>query len=455
MLRKILLASLLAFTLAACGQSIDSDEGEASAEEGSEEIGAQAVENDQPELDETSDDNKEKESDENSNDNSNEETKTNDNERSNTNNLPELKAHFIDVGQADATLFQYTDEGKTYNVLYDTGDWNKNDVVQYLTAHDITTLDLVIVSHPHADHIGQMADIVEKFTVEEVWFSGNTASSKTFQRAAEAVLASDATYYEPRAGDIFDVGSLTLEVLHPSRLTGGLNEDSISIRFSYGDVAFLLTGDAYKQNELEMMKRASTVKSQILQLGHHGSKTSSDPAFIKAVNPSVAIYSASANNSYGHPSPEVVSLIQDEGIDLYGTDVHGTIIVTTDGSTYNVLTKKDGTISPKSTGSSNKSSKKGNGGKGSSNKKSEEKSNKGNSSSSSSKSEAPAGNCVDINSASVDEVQKIIHIGPARAEDLVELRPFQSVDDLTRISGIGPARIKDIKEQGVACVGGG
>src|SRR5690625_6619587 len=86
-----------------------------------------------------------------------------------------------------------------------------------------------------------------------------------------------------------------------------------------------------------MMSRE--VEADFLQLGHHGSNTSSDPAFIEAVDPAVAIYSASHNNSYGHPSPDVVSLIQNSGITLYGTDIHGTVLVTTDGVDYDVQTE--------------------------------------------------------------------------------------------------------------------
>lgn len=354
--------------------------------------------------------------------------------------LSDLKVHFIDVGQADATLFQFKNRDREYNLLFDAGDWNRRDVVNYLQSQGITTLDVVIISHPHADHIGQLEHIMNQFTVHEVWMSGNTASSQTFQRALEAVLASDANYEEPRAGDIYDIGPLTLEVLHPAHLSGDLNQDSISIRFVYGNVAFLLTGDAYKQNERAMMERASTIQANVLQLGHHGSNTSTDQQFLEAVNPDIAIYSAGSNNSYGHPHAEVVSLIQNKDIDLYGTDVHGTIIVTTDGKSLNVQTNKDGTISPEKTASNST--------KGSSRKNQQKQP------SPSKQKNISSETCVDINKASLEELQKIIHIGEVRAQELIELRPFQSVDDLTRIKGIGEARIKDIKEQGIACVGG-
>ena len=141
----------------------------------------------------------------------------NENELERTNDpLDELKVHYIDVGQADATLFQFTYDDKPFTILYDAGDWNKNDVVHYLTTQDITFIDLIIISHPHADHTGQLAEIINTFGAGEVWLSGNTSTSQTFQQGLEAVLASDADYYEPRAGDEFDIGPLKIDVLHPS-----------------------------------------------------------------------------------------------------------------------------------------------------------------------------------------------------------------------------------------------
>lgn len=349
--------------------------------------------------------------------------------------LSDLKVHYIDVGQADATLFQYKENGKAYTILYDAGDWNKNDLIDYLAGQTIDKIDLIIISHPHADHIGQLEKVMHTYEVEEVWMSGNTSSSGTFQAALEAVLESGASYHEPRAGESFDVGTMGIEILHPSSLTGKLNEDSISARFTYGDLSFVFTGDAYKNEERQMMNRSAGVAATFLQLGHHGSDTSSDPAFIKAVDPDVAIYSASSNNSYGHPNASVVSTIQDAGITLYGTDVHGTIIVTTDGKKYDIKTKQDGRVTAKE--EKKQAPKK--------------KTEKAKPKKEPEQEKQPSSNCIDINSASEEELQRIIHIGPERAKDLIELRPFNRVDDLTRISGIGPARIDDIKNQGKAC----
>ncbi|MFC4023529.1 MBL fold metallo-hydrolase [Oceanobacillus longus] len=351
--------------------------------------------------------------------------------------LSDLMVHYIDVGQADATLFQYSDEAEDYTILFDTGDWRGSEVVNYLQSHNVSSIDLVVVSHPDADHIGQLDKVVNTFDVGEVWLSGNESSSQTFQRGMEAVINSGADFHEPRTGEEFEIGPLEIDVLYPSSISGKTNEESISLLFTYGSTKFLFTGDAGRSDELKMMNSGIDIQADILQLGHHGSNTSSDPAFIDAVNPSVAIYSAGSNNSYGHPSTEVVSLIQNTGIELYGTDVHGTIVVTTDGENYQIATNKDGTVSPENTDSTTPV---------------ESEAEEEPDADADSSSDAPAdSSCININNASVDEVQGIIHIGPARAQDLIDLRPYHSVDDLGRISGIGPARIADIKSEGLAC----
>jgi beta-lactamase superfamily II metal-dependent hydrolase len=426
--------TLLLVLLVACGQHIDQSE---SIETNKEHAAAHKT------SEPASDSNikmEEEQQEEMPNDRKQDEDKS-DQKTSKTSSLSNLKVHYIDAGQADATLFQFADQDGSYTILYDTGDWNKNDVVNYLQEQDITTIDLIVVSHPHADHIGQMAEIVHTYDVGEVWMSGNEASSQTFQRAIEAVLESDADYNEPKAGEVFDIGPMKIDVLHPESLTGKLNEDSLSLLFTYGDMKFIFTGDAGKHEEAQMIDHAVDIHATILQLGHHGSNTSSSPAFIEAVQPEVAIYSAGMDNSYGHPHPDVVSRIQNAGIDLYGTAVHGTIMVTTDGQTYDITTNKDGTHSPKSTGPANSPAPK---------KDTESKDTK----ESPSEEKQVNHHCIDINTASLEEVQEIIHIGPERAHDLINLRPYHSIDDLDKIKGIGPARLDDIKAQNSACVGG-
>ncbi|SEN54821.1 Metal-dependent hydrolase, beta-lactamase superfamily II [Mesobacillus persicus] len=350
-----------------------------------------------------------------------------------SNDLPELKVHYINVGQADSTLLQFPYEGDDFTILIDAGNWNRNDVVNYLASHKISEIDLAIGTHPDADHIGQLDKVLNTFDVGEVWLSGNTSNSQTFQRLLQAIDAKGVDYYEPRMGEEFEIGPLKMDVLYPRTISEQDNDESISLKITYGDVRFIFTGDASTDDELKMLQSGFNVEADILQLGHHGSSTSTHPRFLSAVHPDVAIYSAGVDNSYGHPHDEVVERVRGSDAQLYGTNVHGTIIVTTDGKDYNLLTKKDGTITPSSNSPNNDDSTNHN---------------------SNSEPNTSKTSCININEATFEQLQEITHIGPARAQELINLRPFESIDDLSRINGIGPSRIEDIKSQGLPCLGG-
>ncbi|WP_235848951.1 MULTISPECIES: MBL fold metallo-hydrolase [Bacillaceae] len=340
-----------------------------------------------------------------------------------------MEVHFIDVGQGDATLFL----GPDFTILVDAGRHERNDVVPYLKNHGVSNIDLLIGTHPHADHIGQMDKVIENFDVAEVWMSGDEHTSQTFERVLDAILASEAEYYEPRAGETFHFNSALVEVLHPEMLTGDLNDGSVSLRFVYGDVKFILTGDV-EHSERDIINRGYDLEADFFQLGHHGSSTSNTQAFLDAIKPDVAIYSAGANNSYGHPHVEVVNRLKNMDILLYGTDIHGSIIVKTDGQSYTIHTERNGTIQADHNDNEQGESKQDN----------VEETRRSNNSS--------TVDCIDINNASLEQLTAITHIGDARAAELIELRPFQSINKLTRITGIGSGRLNDIKEEGLACV---
>lgn len=330
------------------------------------------------------------------------------NNLSNSSTDGNLKVHFIDVGQADATLFSYKNGDEAYSVLFDTGDWQGDEVVPYLQEQNIDHLDLAIISHPDADHIGQLSDVLDNIQVDEVWMSGNESTSQTYLDAMEAIFVQDSTYQEPRTGDEYTIGPLDIEVLYPETISGKSNEESISIRLGYNEVSFVLTGDAGKQEELEMIESTESLDSTVLHLGHHGSDTSSDADFVKELDPELAIYSAGEDNSYEHPSEEVIRLLNNEEIDWYGTDVNGTIIVETDGQEYAVHTEHPHDDSEQTA-------------------------------------------CVNINESTEEQLQEIVHIGASRAEQIVEERPFESLQDLDSIQGIGMSRITDIEVQGIVC----
>ncbi len=345
--------------------------------------------------------------------------------------LQEMQVHYIDVGQADATLLTFD----SYTILLDAGDWDSQDVIDYLHSQSISHIDIAIGTHPDADHIGQLDKVINQFEVGEVWMSGNTSSSDTYQRVMKAIDANQTDYEEPRMGDMFDIGDLQVEVLYPASISGETNQESLAFKMSYGDIDFLFTGDAESEQEQDMIGSGVDLDAEILQLGHHGSNTSTSKAFLEAVSPETAIYSAGADNQYGHPHQEVLERIRSFDADLYGTDAHGTIMVTTDGMSYQVTTHKNGAIKA---GQSDQ----------------QEQSEREKESEPAEAGHNGAGQCIDINSADSEQVQEIIHIGPERAQDVIDLRPFRSIDELTKINGIGPARLQDIKDQAMACIGG-
>lgn len=347
-----------------------------------------------------------------------------------------LEVHFIDAGQADATLFLFEDDGSPFSILYDAGDWTRTDVVDYLHNQELDGIDIMIASHPHADHIGQMAIIIDEFDVDEVWMSGEEHSSATYESVIDAVLSSDAVYEEPRTGDEFVIGDTELTILNPDHLTGDLHDSSLSIKLTYGQHSFVLTGDAELSAEERMIDSGIDLQADVLHLGHHGSRTSTSEAFLDAVSPSYAIISAGIDNSYGHPHEEVTDRILSRDIEIFATYEHGTIIMETDGEGLSISTDQSAEI----TGNQERSS--------------ENNSDSSSDSDETNANEAMVSDCIDINNANAGELKEIIHIGEARAEELISLRPFDSLESLTQINGISSGRLTDIKEENLACIGG-
>lgn len=348
--------------------------------------------------------------------------------------LKGLEVHYIDAGQADAALLTFTDNDDDYNILFDTGNWNSTDVVDYLTAHGTDSIDILIGSHPHADHIGQMDIILENMEVEEVWLSGDETESATFERVLDAVMTSDAAYEEPRAGESYQAGPLEIDIVNPDELTGDVHEGSISAKFTYGNTSFLFTGDAESHTEEEMISRGHNLESDVLKLGHHGSNTSTSSSFLQEVDPRFAIVSAGENNQYGHPHAEVIERVEDAGVDIYSTHVHGNIIVSSDGETLEVTSETSGNVEHQEDGDESGSN--------------ENTSTEQNSSNETGSSEG----CINVNSASKEELQQIYEVGPSRARDIKDMRPFNELEDLERVSGIGEVRLEEITSEGLACV---
>ncbi len=249
----------------------------------------------------------------------------------------ELKVHFIDVGQGDSILI---DLGET-EVLIDGGEKSPG-VVPYLEEYVDGPLEVMVATHPHADHIGGLIAVLDAFQVEQIWHNGDTSTSKTYAEFMSAVQSEGAQVHIGRRGDNINAGELTFTILNPTTLAGTTNNNSIVTSLSYGNVDFLFTGDAEQEAEAAMLLASDipVPEVEILKVGHHGSRTASSKDFLAATSPEVAVYMAGQDNSYGHPHQETLDALAQIGAKIYGTDVNGTIIATTDGEKYTIQTTK-------------------------------------------------------------------------------------------------------------------
>jgi len=245
-----------------------------------------------------------------------------------------LSVHFIDVGQGDSILIDLDET----EVLIDGGDRSPG-VVNYLSSYVDGELDVMVATHAHADHIGGLIDVLSEYEVKEIWLNGYTATSKTYEDFMSLVNAENAVVCQAECGKTVQAGSLTFNVLNPPKqLFSDANSNSIVLSLSYGEIDFLFTGDAEVEAEEKMLLQsyAPVPDVEILKVGHHGSSTASSPQFLNIVKPDVAIYMCGAGNTYGHPHEESIAALNGIGAETYGTDVNGTIIVSTDGKVYDI-----------------------------------------------------------------------------------------------------------------------
>lgn len=257
----------------------------------------------------------------------------------------DLVVHFIDVGQGDSILVQTPSQ----NILIDGGERTAGPiVVEYLRTQGIKGLDIVISTHPHSDHIGGLIDVLKTFPVKEVIDPAIVHATKTYEEFLTLIDRKNIIFTEGRAGMTRDLGDgITMSLLHPTSPSArNLNDASVVAKVNYDKVSFLFTGDAEAVSEKEMISRGTKLQSTVLKVGHHGSRTSTSPAFLNAVSPAVAVIMLGADNKYGHPHPETISKLTTAGVKIYRTDLHGTIVISTDGETITIQTENKSDLEP-------------------------------------------------------------------------------------------------------------
>ncbi len=244
----------------------------------------------------------------------------------------ELIVHFIDVGQGDSTFIELPN-GET--MLIDAGEREYGDsVVAYIFNQGYDTLDYVVATHPHTDHIGGMVDVLNAFPTKNFYMTSYVNPTQTFDDMLTAVENNGAAVHEVMAGTvILDEPELLVEVVAPKVLADDSNNNSVVIKLTYGENKFLFTGDAEKDEEDGIW---TNIKCDVLKVGHHGSDTSSTKNFLKKVEPTYAVISCGLYNSYGHPDEAVLKRLYDRNINVYRTDIQGTIVFRSDGKDITV-----------------------------------------------------------------------------------------------------------------------
>ena len=246
-----------------------------------------------------------------------------------------LIVHFLDVGQGDS-IFIELPNGKT--MLVDAGEnYHGQGIIDYVQTIGYHKLDYVVATHPHEDHIGSMPYIVRNFEIGSIYMPDVTANTATFESLLKAIKAKGLRVKNGRTGvHIIKDGELTADIIAPDKPDeSNLNNSSIVLLLTFGNVSYLLTGDA-ETKELNAIR--ADMHATVLKAGHHGSKTSTTQTLLKKISPSVTVIFCGKNNDYGHPHAEVLKMLKSVNSSVYRTDRDQTVIVATDGSSLTVST---------------------------------------------------------------------------------------------------------------------
>lgn len=249
-----------------------------------------------------------------------------------------MKMHFINVGQGDSMLIQTP---KEKNILIDGGPPDaRKKVVSYLKKHDVRQIDLLIATHPDIDHIGGLPYVLKKIKTKQILDSGKLYNTKTYLNYMDEVSKQSIPIRVAKENEKLHIDpSIQIQVLNTYKKPKNNNQSSIALKVSYNRMDFLLMSDVDRKQEKRIAEKYH-VRSEVLKVPHHGSNTSSSMAFLRSVNPQVAIITYSKTNNYGHPVHRVIGNLNKLQTEIYSTAVFGDIVIQATGSDFYILPQR-------------------------------------------------------------------------------------------------------------------
>jgi len=245
----------------------------------------------------------------------------------------DLSISVIDVGQADSILITL---GTGEVMLIDACEKSSvGEVFQELDERGINRIDILVASHPHSDHIGGMASIIERYEIGVVYMPDKTSDTKTYRNLISTINENSIPVIEAYAGLSFKLGSAVCQIVSPAKdADDDSNNESVVIFLDYFDTEFLFAGDMEKDAEEAVIEAGYYIDADVLKAAHHGSSTGTSEEFLKEVSPDYVAISCGKDNEYGHPHKETLELLSEYGLKPLRTDLLGDIMFLSDG--YNI-----------------------------------------------------------------------------------------------------------------------
>lgn len=251
-----------------------------------------------------------------------------------------LAVHYLDIGQGSSQLL-ISPTGKV--MLIDTGDIDKESIMLgHLEDYGINKIDILVLSHAHADHIGTASTIINKVDVGKIYMPKASNTTKTYETLLKTIKNKGLKVTTAKAGITLDWDEqIQVKMLAPVKAAyEDLNDTSAVVKVTYGQHSYIFTGDAERESEKDMLNSNADLSSTVLSVGHHGSNSSSTSSFLNKVKPTYAVIQVGKDNKYGHPTEGALNRLSKKGIQIYRNDLNGTVSSVTDGKKIEFITER-------------------------------------------------------------------------------------------------------------------